>query len=147
MRATGAVALDHAARTLANEPGNNPSQATDFRAAALADILRCFEGWRRYRDEHPVSYELLIPVLLGTDPDSVKRTAPLLRIVEAPLGHAARVGALRPDLSGRRALLFLSSLHGALLHEDPLLGRELLLALLCGWGAPRHLLETLSAPV
>lgn len=134
-------AIAHATGNLSKERGSQTADISDLRTEALANILGRFAQWERYRQAHPVSYELLMPAVLSSDPATIEKASPLLAYFEEPLNHAARVGALRPQLGHHRAVLLLASLHGLQRRGDPALEHELLLTLLCGWGAPRHLLD------
>jgi AcrR family transcriptional regulator len=144
--ALSALALGHAVVALPREDPSTLTDITDFRTLALAQILRRFAHWYRYRRQHRVSYALLMSAVQRRGSAHVAELDGLLGYFDEALDHAVRVAALRPEPSRPRSVLLLAALHGLQPREDRALERELLHTLLCGWGAPRHMLEALAIP-
>ena len=144
VNAMGAVAMEHAAAALPRQEAASSTGINDFRALSLAKILWRFSRWIHYRREHPVSYTLLMPAVQRDDLSPQRDR--LLSYFDEVLDHGVRVAALRPQSSRSRTVLLVSALHGLKPRESNNLEQDLLHTLLCGWGAPVHLLEALTLP-
>jgi AcrR family transcriptional regulator len=118
------------------------SISSDIRERALQNVIQLFQAWRLFQYEQPVAYKLLIPTVYASKLST--KTDSLLSLFDQAFEKTVTVAALRPEPARQRTITLIASLNGILPLGDPYTELALLHTLLCGWGAPRSMVERLT---
>lgn len=134
--------------------------AVEGAGSGLVPVIACFFAWPRFASAHPREWALVEQsladsrtLLSDAQAEQVNQALqPALALAVSVLADAVAQGLLEPGDDATRAVVAWSAMHGighmekrdrlmpAAQHADPL-RRELLTALLLGWGAERGEVE------